>query len=183
MIFVIFISLLIILFSVLFVPIKISVTYNRKIDVYINCLFFKINLVNKTSKKKEIHHENGSIFKKIKKYINSFTKIIENREIIIKIIKEIIKNINFEKACVEVEVSSSEAKDCAMNFYYIRTFTYYFINLFEIKNNIKVMNISIFPLFLKENSKIRLDLGFKFLPISIVYAVIKSLIITKFEKH
>lgn len=186
MIFIILISFLILLLFLLLIPVKISIIYNKKSDIYISYLFFKINLANKNSKnKKKSHkrvHNSGNFFTKIKKYINSFMKIVKFRKIIIEIIKEIIKNINFEKAFINIRVSYSEAKNCAMNFYFVRTFIYYFINLFKIKGKIKEMKISIFPSFLEENSKINLDLNLKIVPMLIIYGIIKSLIMIKVKK-
>lgn len=181
MIFITLILFLIILFLILLIPVEISIIYNVKNNVYVSYLFFKISIDNKNSKKqKKVHsHKNGSILKKIKKYINIFEKIIKNRKIIVKIIREVLRNVNFERAFVEISISSSEAKDCAMNFYFVKTFIYYFINLFKIKNNIKSMNISIFPSFLSENSKIKLDLKFKIVPIYIMFTIVKSLILIK----
>ena len=183
MIFIILISFLILLFLILLIPVKIYIIYNRKSDIYISYLFFKINLANKNSKnKKKSHkrvHNGDNFFTKIKRYMNIFMKVVKSRKIIIEIIKEIIKNINFEKAYINIKISSYEAKNCAMNFYFVRTFIYYFINLFKIEDKIKEMKISIFPSFLEENSKIKLDLKLKIVPMLIICGVIKSLVMIK----
>ena len=187
MIFIILISFLILLLFLLLIPVKIFIIYNRRNDIYISYLFFKINLAKKKKKnKKKSHkkvHNSGNFFTKIKKYMNSFMKIVKFRKIIIEIIKEIIKNINFEKAYINIKISSYEAKNCAMNFYFVRTFIYYFINLFKIEDKIKEMKISIFPSFLEENSKINLDLKLKIVPILIICGIIKSLVMIKVKKN
>lgn len=179
--------ILILLFLILLIPVKIYIIYNRKSDIYISYLFFRINLANKNSKeqrkKQKKVNNNDNFFTKIKRYMNIFMKVVKSRKIIIEIIKEIIKNINFEKAYINIRISSSEAKNCAMNFYFIRNFIYYFINLFKIKDKIKTMNISVFPSFLEENSKIKLNLKLKIVPMLIIYGIIKSLVMIKVKKN
>ena len=116
--FVVFIFIFIIF--VLFLPIRFDIYYNNNLKIGFGFLFFKFNILKSRKKKKNSNiQENTKKSKKnLFKNISSFINMLKNSRFILELLRQIIKKIHFKKIHIAFFISSDEAKNCSMDYFY-----------------------------------------------------------------
>ncbi|MBO6127083.1 MAG: hypothetical protein J6P21_03730 [Clostridia bacterium] len=185
--FVILLVFVIILLIILLCPVDINIFIDNKIKFIKASIFFlEFNIYkNKQKKIKTNKNKKKESRKNKKKNFNYFELVKKSPKIIkfiIKIIKNIFKNISFQKIYILIKISSNEAKDTAIKYSLIQSV----IDIINFDSNLILnKNIKIFsyPCFYSDKMQIRAQIKFKFLIIKFLYLVfISSLDLIKIIK-
>ena len=176
--FVILLVFVIILLIILLCPIGINIFIDNKIKFINASIFFlKFNLYKNKPKKIKIKTGKNKKTKKNKKKFFYYFKLIKKSpeiiKFIIKIIKNILKDINLQKIYILIKISSGEAKDTAIKYSLIQSA----IDIINSDSNLILnKNIKIFsyPCFYSDKMQIKAQIKFKFLGIRFLYLIFKS---------